>query len=266
MRQPAYAFLITITLWTGITLIPCDSSAQTLAPAPAAPTFGAPPAGDFTPSLGRIFSDTLTDFRRVPSRDSALILGIGGLAALAGHPSDARVSQSFSGSTSMRGPFSAGQTIGAATTQLAAAFATYSIGRVTGHPKVAMIGADLARAQFVSQAMTQVIKLGTGRTRPDGTSLSFPSGHSASAFATATVLQRHLGWKAGIPAYAVASYVAASRIQGQRHYFSDVAFGAAIGMVAGRTVTIGRGNARFAVSPAAAPGGAGVNFTWVGRK
>jgi membrane-associated phospholipid phosphatase len=80
------------------------------------------------------------------------------------------------------------------------------------------------------------------------------------------VLQRHLGWKAGIPAYAVASYVAASRIQGQRHYFSDVAFGAAVGMVAGRTVTIGRGDARFAVSPAAAPGGAAVNFTWVGRK
>jgi|SRR5687767_7484707 len=266
MRQPAYAFLITITLWTGIALIPCDVSAQTLAPQPTAPTFGAPPASDFTPSLGQIFADTLTDFRRLPSRDSAMILGIGGLAALAGHPSDARVSQSFSGSTSMRGPFSAGQTIGAATTQLAAAFATYSIGRVTGHPKVAMIGADLARAQFVSQAMTQVIKLGTGRTRPDGTSLSFPSGHSASAFATATVLQRHLGWKAGIPAYAVASYVAASRIQGQRHYFSDVAFGAAIGMVAGRTVTIGRGNARFEVSPAAAPGGAGVNFTWVGRK
>jgi hypothetical protein len=57
--------------------------------------------------------------------------------------------------------------------------------------------------------------------------------------------------------------VAASGIQGQRHYFSDVAFGAAIGMVTGRTVTIGHGNARFAVSPAAAPSGAGVKFTWV---
>ena len=102
----------------------------------------------------------------------------------------------------MRGAFGAGQTIGAATTQLAAAFATYSIGRMTGNPKVAVIGADLVRAQFVSQTMTQAIKLGAGRTRPDGTSLSFPSGHSASAFATAAVLQRHLGWKAGIPAYA----------------------------------------------------------------
>jgi membrane-associated phospholipid phosphatase len=266
MRQPAYAFLITITLGIGITLVPCDLSAQTLAPVPTAPTVTAPPGADFVPSFGRIFADTLTDFRRLPSRDSAIILGIGGLAALSGHPSDARLSQSFSGAQSMRGAFGAGQTIGAATTQLAAAFATYSIGRATGNPKVAVIGADLVRAQFVSQTMTQVIKLGTGRTRPDGTSLSFPSGHSASAFATAAVLQRHLGWKAGIPAYAVASYVAASRIQGGRHYFSDVAFGAAVGMVAGRTVTIGHGDARFAVSPAAAPGGAGVNFTWVGKK
>jgi membrane-associated phospholipid phosphatase len=273
MKHPVYVFLITITLWTGVALVPCDASAQTLAPVPVAPptaapgrSFGAPPAEDFTPSLGRIFADTLTDFRRLPSLDSAIILSMGGLTALAGHPHDTRVSRSFSGSTSMRGPFSAGDTIGAATTQLAGAFATYSIGRMTGNPHVATIGADLVRAQLVSQTMTQVLKLGAQRTRPDGTSLSFPSGHTASAFATAAVLQRHLGWKAGIPAYAVAGYVAASRVQVQRHYLSDVAFGAAIGMIAGRTVTIGRGTARFEVSPAAAPGGAGVNFTWVGRK
>ena len=145
----------------------------------------------------------------------------------------------------MKGPFSAGQTLGGATTQLAAALGTYSIGRMTGNQKVAVIGADLMRAQFVSQAITQAIKFSVGRTRPDGTSLSFPSGHTASSFATAAVLQRHLGWKAGIPAYGVAAYVAASRIQMKRHYLSDVAFGAAIGIMAGRTVTIGRGDARF---------------------
>jgi membrane-associated phospholipid phosphatase len=217
------------------------------------------------PSLGRIFADTITDFRRLPSLDSTVILGMGGVAAMAGHPTDLRLSNSLSASASMKGFFSAGEIAGGAATQLAGAFATYSIGRMTGNTKVAVIGADLVRAQFVSQAMTQAIKFSVGRTRPDGTALSFPSGHSASAFATATVLQRHLGWKAGIPAYGVAAYVAASRIQVQRHYLSDVAFGAAIGMIAGRTVTIGRGNARFAVSPAAAPGGAGVNFTWVGK-
>ncbi len=273
MKNSAYALLITLSVSAGIAFVSSDASAQILAPVPVAPpsgapapTFGAAPSSDLVPGIGRIFADTLTDFRRLPSRDSAMILGIGGLAAVVSHPSDARWSQSFSGATSMHGTFAAGQTIGAASTQIAAAFATYSIGRMTGHPKLAIMGADLVRAQFVSQTLTQVIKLGTGRTRPDGTSLSFPSGHTASAFATAAVVQRHLGWKAGIPAYAVASYVAASRIQGQRHYFSDVAFGAAVGMVAGRTVTIGRGDMRFTVSPAAAPGGAGVNFTWVGKK
>lgn len=266
MRQTTYGFLVTVSVWTAIALNPCDISAQTLAPLPTTQTFGAPAAKDFTPSLGRIFADTVTDFRRLPSLDTAVILSLGGLAATVGHPADARFSRTFSSSASMHGPFSAGQTIGAATTQLAAAFATYSIGRATGNPKLAVLGADLVRAQFVSQGVTQAIKLSVGRTRPDGTSMSFPSGHSASAFATATVLQRHLGWKAGIPAYGVAAYVAASRIQTQRHYFSDVAFGAAIGIVAGRTVTIGHGNANFTVSPAAAPGGAGVNFTWVGRQ
>ena len=191
---------------------------------------------------------------------------MGGLASLVGHPADTRISKSLSGSESMHGVFRAGETIGAATSQLGVAMATYSIGRAIGKPKVALIGADLVRAQLVSQAMTQGVKLAVGRPRPDGTQYSFPSGHSASAFATAAVLQRHLGWKAGIPAYTLATYVAASRIQVQRHYLSDVAFGAAIGMIAGRTVTIGRGEARFAVAPAAAPGGAGVNFTWVGRK
>jgi membrane-associated phospholipid phosphatase len=265
MRQTTYAFLITVFVWTGITLNPRDVSAQTVAPLPSTHAFGTAAAKDFTPSIGQIFADTITDFRRLPSRESAIILGVGGLSAFAGHQADTRTSQTFSGFTSLRGAFGAGDTIGAATTQLAAAFATYSLGRATGNAKVGMLGADLMRAQLVSQGVTQAVKLSVGRTRPDGTSMSFPSGHSASAFATATVLQRHLGWKAGIPAYGVAAYVAASRIQNQRHYLSDVAFGAAIGIVAGRTVTIGHGNARFSVSPTAAPGGAGVNFTWVGK-
>ena len=77
---------------------------------------------------------------------------------------------------------------------------------------------------------------------------------------------RDLGWKVGLPAFGVATYVAASRIQEKRHFLSDVAFGAAIGIVAGRTVTIGRGETRFAVAPMATPGGGGVSFTWLERR
>ena len=219
----------------------------------------------FKPSLGQVFSKTLQDFKRLPSLDTAVVLSLGGAASMLGHPSDARISHGMLGSDS-KGFFKPGETIGAAWVQLAGGFATYSLGRTTGSSKVTAIGADLISAQIMSQTLTQAIKFSAGRTRPDGTSYSFPSGHSASSFATAAVLQRHLGWKAGIPAYAVATYVAASRMETQRHFLSDVAFGAAIGIVSGRTVTVGHGNARFALSPAAAPGGGGVNFTWVGKK
>ena len=77
-----------------------------------------------------------------------------------------------------------------------------------------------------------IFKQATRRSRPEGTGYSFPSGHTTVTFASATVLQRHFGWKVGLPAYAVASYVAASRVEMKRHYLSDVAFGAALGIVA----------------------------------
>ena len=79
-------------------------------------------------------------------------------------------------------------------------------------------------------------------------------------------MQRNFGWKVGIPAYGVAAYVAGSRLQKERHHLSDVAFGAALGILAGRSVTVGRGAARMAMTPAAVAGGAGVNVTLVGRK
>jgi membrane-associated phospholipid phosphatase len=104
------------------------------------------------------------------------------------------------------------------------------------------------------------------RSRPEGGGFSFPSGHTTAAFASATVLQQHFGWKVGVPAYAVASYVAASRVQTQKHYLSDVAFGAALGIVAGRSVTLGRAGRGLRIEPMAAPGGAGASFTWVNKK
>lgn len=78
------------------------------------------------------------------------------------------------------------------------------------------------------------------------------------------MLHRHFGWKAGVPAYAAASYVAASRLQERRHYASDVIVGAGIGIGSGRAATGGRGGTRFALAPIVVPGrGAGVSFTQV---
>ena len=57
-----------------------------------------------------------------------------------------------------------------------------------------------------------------------GNNGSFPSGHTSSSFATATAIQQRWGWKAGFPAYLLASYAGITRLH-QNHYLGDVAFG-----------------------------------------
>jgi membrane-associated phospholipid phosphatase len=236
-----------------------SSSPSSPGSAAAVSTPGVPNA-----STTSLFTGLFGDFRNLKSTDTAMWLGIGAGLALAGHPEDTRMSRSFSRSEDTTEAFSSGRIIGGGAVQLAGALATFTAGRMSGSPTTTKVGSEMFRAIVVSQAVTSVLKVSVSRTRPDGTSNSFPSGHTANAFATATVLQRNLGWKVGLPAYAVASFVGASRIQTQRHYLSDVAFGATVGILAGRTVSIGPKEAKFAVSPVAVPGGGGVNFNWVG--
>jgi len=51
----------------------------------------------------------------------------------------------------------------------------------------------------------------------------------------------------------------------KRDYLSDVTFGAALGIVAGRTVPIGHGR-RLLVTPMATPSGAAAGFTFLGKR
>ena len=99
-------------------------------------------------------------------------------------------------------------------------------------------GNGFLSSQIVTQTFTQALKITVRRERPDHSDKhSFPSGHASATFASATVLQRHLGWKAALPTYTIASYVAISRMHENRHHLSDVVFGAALGIAAGRTTT-----------------------------
>jgi ABC-type amino acid transport system permease subunit len=167
---------------------------------------------------------------------NAMIAAIGGGAALVGRHGDHSAATSGWGNEETCEP---GNIVGNFAVQTGAAFLTYGIGRMATLKE--QPDAELFRAQLVSQGTAQALKFAASRTRPDGSDdHSFPSGHSASAFATATVLQKEFGWKAGIPAFAVAGWVAASRVQMQRHYLSDVIAGATVGILAGLTsLTIG---------------------------
>jgi membrane-associated phospholipid phosphatase len=73
------------------------------------------------------------------------------------------------------------------------------------------------------------VKVAVDRTRPDGTSFGYPSGHTSTAFATAGVITHYYGYKYGIAAYTLATYIGLSRIQANKHYLSDVVAGAVLG-------------------------------------
>jgi membrane-associated phospholipid phosphatase len=97
--------------------------------------------------------------------------------------------------------------------------------------------AQLAESYAASMAVVYVLKPLVDRNRPYGGRRSFPSGHATSAFAGAAFLQMRYGWALGLPAYAVAAYVAYSRVEADRHHTSDVVAGAAIGIASNLVFT-----------------------------
>jgi membrane-associated phospholipid phosphatase len=186
---------------------------------------------------------------------------VGGALALALRPTDHTLTERAALSAPLDFAFEGGESVGSGWVQGGAALTTFVVGRATGNRRVQSVGADLVHAQVVASIMTHSLKLGVRRRRPDNGRFSFPSGHSSSTFANATVLHRHFGWKVAVPAYGLATYVAASRLQENSHYTSDIIFGAAIGLAAGRTVTVGHGRGALTLAPVAGPGVAAVIFT-----
>jgi membrane-associated phospholipid phosphatase len=208
--------------------------------------------------------ETGADFIAYPRRRSTwVILAIGGGAAAIAHPFDDDVNARLAGSNTAGKFFAAGKYIGAVYTQAGVAVGLYAVGRYMlphkeGGPKtnkVSHLGFDLLRALFVSQGLTQGIKFAAQRDRPTGECCAFPSGHASAAFATASVLERHLGYRGSWPMFLIAGYVATSRLQDNRHYLSDVLFGAAVGISSGWTVVGRHGRLNFALAPVAVPGG-----------
>ena len=83
-------------------------------------------------------------------------------------------------------------------------------------------------------ATTLVLKSLIDEERPDESDDdSFPSGHTANSFASATTLNRRYGWQVGLPAYAVATVTGIARERAREHHWYDVVAGAALGSLTG---------------------------------
>jgi membrane-associated phospholipid phosphatase len=237
---------------------PDGSTAEQL---PAAPASAVPQLPRVTQIVdGNPFKLSAGDFKNFFSTDTARTLGAVAIVAVAATPWDREgVNNGFNIPTTV---FQSGNVIGNFVFQIGAGFATYGTGKAFGNKKLAYVGRDIVRAQLVSQVMVQSLKYTVRRDRPDqSNNKSFPSGHSASGFATATVLQRYYGWKVGAPAYALGSYIALARMSWNRHHASDVVMGAGFGIASARTVTMSMAKTKFNVGVQPQVGGASLNFT-----
>lgn len=236
------------------------SQVQPLRPGTPSPKLALPAPFDGPGAMDELIKPIPGDFARLFTVNNAIVAGAGGAAALVAHQADDNIFNS-KWDDKRQGAYAPGQYLGDVMVNMAAGLTVYTAGRYAGKPKLRAMGADIFRSQVVSQALVQTIKPLTSRTRPDASNdHSFPSGHSATAFATATVVQKHLGWKWGVPAYAVASLTATSRLNHQRHYLSDVVFGATLGIVSARAVTVGRNDLKFALAPSVTRDGWRLDF------
>lgn len=94
----------------------------------------------------------------------------------------------------------------------------------------------LGEAVITEATIVELLKITSHRQRPnDANYKSFPSGHTSGSFTLAACLSEIYGKKVGIPAYAMATFVASSRINDNKHYFSDVVTGAVIGTIVGKS-------------------------------
>jgi len=151
---------------------------------------------------------------------------------------------------------------------MGAAYAGFS---VLGKDEARSVVVDMGIATLLAQVAVLPVKALAGRARPldgKGTSHfapfssgdSFPSGHTAQAFAMASALSLRcdapwVGWCA----YGAAGLVGLARLETGDHFASDVLAGALVGTFMGRSVVrinerIRGGSVRITFTPALGPG------------
>jgi membrane-associated phospholipid phosphatase len=197
------------------------------------------------PSLRTVFSDLARDVRHLPSSNGGtLSIAIGGILSSSLHPLDDEVA-----GWDPSAAYKPGRLMGNPVVLSTGTLLIYGVGAWADSHRTTHVAADALRAQLLSLGLAYSLKYTVRRERPDETTRdSFPSGHAAQSFATATVVARHFGAKWGVPAFGAAGFISASRLNQQRHFLSDVVFGAGLGIGVGWNGM--RPESRWSVTPA----------------
>ena len=152
----------------------------------------------------------------------------------------------------LKGLTDVGAFVGNPYLHLGATALLYGVAVAADAPRYQRLGEKLGEALILSDSTTFVLKEAVGRGRPntgDGNSRyrpfqfktdydSLSSMHTASSFAIAHVLASETeSLPVKVLYYAAAGFVAFSRLYQQQHWASDLVLGAAIGELAGDSVT-----------------------------
>ena len=208
-------------------------------------------------------------------------LGVAGAVGLT-YAFDTQIRDKLSARTnrSQNDAADAGSLVGNPLVHLGLAALTYGGAILVDSPEWKETGEKMGEAVILAAAASVIIKGATGRGRPDTTRSkgdfkpfglkqdydSFPSMHTSSSFALASVLAattESLVMKTTY--YAAAIFVGYSRMYENKHWASDVVLGAALGELCGRVVTSYHDSKnRVALAPRMYESGAGLALvgTW----
>jgi membrane-associated phospholipid phosphatase len=164
---------------------------------------------------------------------------------------------------------------------VAAAGAAWLTGKYRHDDHLRETGALAMLAMVDTEVFTTFMKFAADRVRPQATGLgseagefwpdgrhlpsatSFPSGHTADAFAVAHVIaDEYPGWKVKLAVYGLAAATGFERVEARRHFPCDVLIGGTVGYLIGGYVFdhhSSRSKAHVLISPMMARGGGGVS-------
>ena len=183
-----------------------------------------------------LWRDT-TDLVRSREHMALLILA-GGVSGYTRCAHDDQIADHFEDHHTFGRDFTIGVgTIGNPITHFALAGSGYVYGLLADEQPTRDVSRAALEALSLTGLLTTSLKLIAQDHGPNNEILAWPSGHTSSTVALATVLYDYYGPAVGIPLYALSGFVMYERMDTDEHWASDLIFGAALGYTVARTVT-----------------------------
>jgi hypothetical protein len=191
---------------------------------------------DFLSWPDRIIEDSKDTFL---VQDNVIPLLLAGGASIAMHNTEAdeNLQENFENHQAIDGfPSETLNVIGGPGFHFAAAGLWYALSVNDNDPFNTERAWTMMTALAITGITTVVFKGIRDNDNPNGDRFAWPSGHTSSSFAAASVLDEFYGPKVGIPAYILASLVGYRMIDEGDHWASDFVFGATLGWIVGHSV------------------------------